>query len=220
MNTPQAIIFDLNGTMIDDMHFHLEEWYNVIVNHLGANLTLQQVKAQMYGSNFELFERVFGQGRYTPEEIETIAMMKERQYQERYRPHLRLIEGLPAFLERIAQHHIKLGIASAAPPFNIDFVLDNLNIRSQFGTVVSAADVKKSKPDPEPFLKAAQNLGVAPEHCLVFEDAPKGIEAALRAGMNAVAITTIHNESEFSQYPDVLFFIKDYTDPRLATLIQ
>lgn len=217
MKIPQAILFDLNGTMIDDMHFHLDVWHSV-VNQLGAQLSREQVKLQMYGTNPEFLGRIFGAGHFTPEQVAAITVDKEDQYQKAYKPHLKLINGLPQFLERAQKNNIKLGIGSAAPPVNVDFALDNLHIRQTFGAVVSAADVQKSKPDPEVFLKVALQLGVAPENCVVFEDAPKGVEAALNAGMKAVAITTIHEAVDFKQYPNVLLFIKDYTDPGLTNL--
>ncbi len=217
MKIPQAILFDLNGTMIDDMHFHLDVWHNV-VNQLGAQLSREQVKLQMYGTNPEFLGRVFGVNHFTPEQVEAITVEKEREYQKVYKPHLRLINGLAQFLERAQKNNIKMGIGSAAPPVNVDFALDNLNIRQIFGAVVSAAGVQKSKPDPEVFLKVALQLGVAPENCVVFEDAPKGVEAARNAGMKAVAITTIHETEDFKQYPNLLFSIKDYTDPRLTDL--
>ena len=91
-----------------------------------------------------------------------------------------------------------MAIGSAAIPFNIDFVLDHLDIRKYFSAIVSADDVKISKPDPETFLRAADLLNVKPSDCLVFEDAPKGVEAARRAGMNCVVLTTMHNRNEFS----------------------
>jgi len=108
-----------------------------------------------------------------------------------------------------------MAIGSAAIPFNIDFVLDNLNIRHYFSAIVSADDVEKSKPHPQTFLDAAEKLGVNPADCIVFEDAPKGVETALNAGMQAVAITTTHEPAEFKQYPNILMFIRDYTDERL-----
>ena len=79
-----------------------------------------------------------------------------------------------------------MAIGSAAPLFNVDFVLDNLNIRDYFQAVVSGVDVVESKPYPEVFLKAAKRLGVEPSSCIVFEDAPKGVEAAANAEWNAL----------------------------------
>jgi beta-phosphoglucomutase family hydrolase len=218
MSTTSAFLFDLNGTMIDDMHYHLDVWHNVLVNQLGAKLSKEEVRAHMYGKNSELLDRVFGAGSFTEEQVADISHRKEVEYQTIYRPHLQLLEGLTAFLAKAKSNNVKMAIGSAAIPFNIDFVLDNLDIRHYFEAIVSADDVTVSKPHPEVFLKGAQLLHVDPSTCVVFEDAPKGVEAAHRAGMKAVAITTLHTPEEFHNLPNILFFIKDYTDPRLATL--
>ena len=111
-----------------------------------------------------------------------------------------------------------LAIGSAAIPFNIDFVLDNLSIRPYFSAVVSADDVKIAKPDPEVYLKLAGILNIKPSECLVFEDAPKGVEAAANAGMQSVVITTMHEPGEFAQYDNVWGYIADYNDKRLDGL--
>ena len=138
-------------------------------------------------------------------------MEKELRYQAAFKPHLKLIDGLAEFLENAHLQGIKMAIGSAAIPFNIDFVLDNLNIRKYFPVVVSANDVMLSKPHPETFTKGAELLNVEYAKCLVFEDAPKGIEAAQNAGMQSIAITTLHQSEDFSQYTNILKFIKDYT---------
>jgi beta-phosphoglucomutase family hydrolase len=218
MTKPKAFLFDLNGTMIDDMGYHVKAWYDILNNDLKAGLDWPQVKSQMYGKNSELLVRVFGEGRFTEKEMDTLSMEKERRYQQAYLPELRLIDGLHDFLEKAQQKGIAMAIGSAAIPFNIDFVLDNLDIRHYFKTIVSAADVVISKPHPETYLKAASQLGVEPAACVVFEDAPKGVEAALNAGMPSVVLTTMHEAAEFSMYPNVPAFIKDYKDAWLDTL--
>jgi len=205
-----AFIFDLNGTMIDDMHYHLKVWHDVLNNDLGANLTMEQVRGHMYGKNDELLARVFGEGKFTQAQVDQISKHKEDLYQEIYRPHLQLLPGLNTFLEQAHAAGIKIAIGSAAIPYNIDFVLDNLKIRHYFQTIVSAHDVLMSKPHPEVFLKAAQQMGVEPDHCIVFEDAPKGVEAAQNAGMKCVVITSMHHEHEFQAYKNILRFVSDY----------
>lgn len=217
--SPQAFLFDLNGTMIDDMHFHAKAWFQILNDDLGAALTWDEVKVQMYGKNSEVLDRIFGKGKFTVEQAQELSVEKERRYQKEYFPHLKLIDGLDNFLENARQAGIKMAIGSAAIPFNIDFVLDNLNIRPYFQTIVSADDVADSKPDPETFLKAAQLLGVEPSACVVFEDAPKGVEAAQNAGMACVVLTTAHSKEEFSQYTNILRFVQDYTDPYIAELL-
>jgi beta-phosphoglucomutase len=210
---PKAFLFDLNGTIIDDMAFHGRAWHQMLTIDMGAILTPEEVKVQMYGKNGEVLERIFGKNRFSEEEVEQWSMEKERRYQKEYLPHLKLIDGLDVFLKKAAAHSVKMAVASAAIPFNIDFALDNLHIRQYFGAIVSANDVAISKPHPETFLKAAYLLGASPEDCIVFEDAPKGVEAAQNAGMKCVAITTAHPREDFSRYTNVLAFIKDYTDP-------
>ena len=192
----QAFIFDLNGTMIDDMPYHIKAWHR-IVNELGANLTLEQVKAECYGKNHDLLDRVFP-GRFSMEEKDRMSIEKERQYQQEFRPHLKLLNGLAIFLEQAKANNIKMAIGSAAIMFNIDFVLDGLNIHHYFDAIVSADDVTYSKPNPEAFLKCADRLGVAYENCIVFEDAPKGVEAAANAGMKSVVLTTMDTPDEFA----------------------
>ena len=111
-----------------------------------------------------------------------------------------------------------MAIGSAAISFNINFVLDNLNLRHFFKAIVSADDVHHSKPDPETFSLAASLMGVEPSSCIVFEDAPKGVEAALNAGMECVVLTTMHEQEEFLEYSNVIAYIKDFTDQRLTVL--
>lgn len=217
---PQALIFDLNGTMINDMDYHTRAWQQIFNEDLGGNFTWDEVKAQMYGKNSEVLVRVFGAQRFTDDEIQELSIEKERRYQREYLPNLALLPGLAEFLEQAHQQQIPMAIASAAILFNIDFVLDNLNIRHYFKAIVSADDVTFSKPHPETFLKAAQMLQQEPTDCLVFEDVPKGAEAALNAGMNAVILTTTHQHQEFAQFDNILHFAPDFTDSFFKKLIS
>ena len=215
----KAFLFDLNGTMIDDMEYHTDAWFAIINDELGRKLSRDDVKKEMYGKNVELLIRVFGEGHFTQEEMHEISIRKEIQYREAFRPKLKLLNGLNTFVEDAYQEGIKMAIGTAAITSNVDFVLDGLNVRKYFPVVISADDVQRSKPDPETFVLAAEQLGVKPEDCIVFEDNPKGVEAALNGGMKAVVITTMHTKEEFDDLPNILKFIGDYTDPFLKTLI-
>jgi HAD superfamily hydrolase (TIGR01509 family) len=174
----------------------------------------------MYGKNPEVLDRVFGADRFTHQQKQELSLAKEKRYQEDYLPQLALLPGLDRFLERTHQLQIPMAVASAAIPFNINFVLDNLNIRHYFKAIVSADDVVLSKPHPETFLKAAEQLGVPPAGCIVFEDVPKGAEAALNAGMPAVVLTTTHHKEEFAHLNHILHFSNDFTDPFFTELLQ
>lgn len=217
---PHALIFDMNGTMINDMDYHTKAWQRIFNEELGGSFTWNEVKAQMYGKNPEVLERVFGPLKFTEDEKTELSFAKEKRYQEEYLPHLALLPGLAEFLEQAHQLQIPMAIASAAIPFNIDFVLDNLNIRHYFTAIVSADDVLLSKPHPETFLKAARLLQVDPVSCLVFEDVPKGAEAALNANMPAVILTTTHQKDEFEHLPHILHFSNDFTDPYFSQLLK
>lgn len=214
----KAFLFDLNGTMIDDMPYHIRAWRRIL-NELGASVSLERMKEECYGTNSELLERIFP-GRFTIDEKNRMSFEKEKAYQNQFKPHLRLIEGLDDFLLHSYNAGIKMAIGSAAIMYNIDFVLDNLNIRKYFDALVSADDVLNSKPHPETYQKCAERLNIEPASCLVFEDAPKGVESALNAGMKSVVLTTLHSEDEFTRFPNAELFIKDYSDSRLMEFVH
>jgi len=214
----RAFLFDLNGTMIDDMPYHIKAWHRIL-NELGAGISIERAKEECYGKNHELLERIFP-GRFTVEEKDRMSLEKEKQYQREFRPHLVLLPGLHAFLQQAYDAGIKMAIGSAAIQFNIDFVLDNLQIRHYFDALVSADDVRNSKPDPETFLSCAGQLCMPPANCIVFEDAPKGVEAAFNAGMKVVVLTTMHTPEEFPQDKRILSFTPDFLSNELTSLFQ
>ena len=206
-----AFLFDLNGTVIDDMHYHAEAWFDILNNDLGAGLTWEEVKVQMYGKNDEVLIRIFGDNHFSKERMKELSVEKERRYQQAYLPQLKLMEGLQQLLDKSKAAGIKMAIGSAAIPFNIDFVLTNLQLYKYFPIVVSADDVLISKPHPETFLKCAELLGVEAKDCIVFEDAPKGVESAYNAGMRCFVLTTTHPTEDFVAYDNIIGFAKDYT---------
>jgi HAD superfamily hydrolase (TIGR01509 family) len=177
------------------------------------------VKLECYGKNEELLERIFP-GRFSKDEMQQMIARKEAGYREVFRPYLQLIDGLDVFLRQANSNNILMGIGSAALPENINYVLDGLSIRNYFKTIVSATDVRISKPDPETFLLCADKLGVQPEDCIVFEDAPKGVEAARLAGMSCVVLTTMHPEDDFDGWEHILYRVPNYLDDRLISLVQ
>lgn len=217
MKRYKAFLFDLNGTMIDDMSYHIQAWHRIL-NSLGANISLERMKEECYGKNHELLERIFP-GRFSGEEKNDMSYQKEKQYQEHFRPYLKLLDGLHDFLIGAHGQGIKTAIGTAAIQYNVDFVLDGLNIRPYIDTVVSADEVANSKPHPETFLKCAAQLQLPPQICVVFEDAPKGAEAARNAGMDCVVITTLHQPEEFAHLENIIGFINDYKDPLLNKLL-
>jgi beta-phosphoglucomutase family hydrolase len=214
----KAFLFDLNGTMIDDMPYHIKAWHQILLEH-DPSLSYERVKAECYGKNEELLERIFP-GHFSDNEKRQMTDAKEKRYKEVFKSELRLISGLHEFLDNSHRAGIKIGIGTAAIIGNVDFVLDGVQIRQYFDAIVSADDVDESKPHPETFLTCAQLLGVDPVDCLVFEDTPKGAESALNAGINCVIITTLHRREEFSNNENVIGFISTFDDPFIKNLIK
>jgi beta-phosphoglucomutase len=213
-----AFIFDLNGTMIDDMPYHIRAWHQILLA-FDPRLTIERVKAECYGKNEELLERIFP-ARFTNAEKTEMIFNKEKSYQEVFRSELKLISGLHEFLNQSQKAGTKIAIGTAAVMDNVDFVLDGVHIHHHIDAIVSADDVDESKPHPETFLKCADLLKVEPELCLVFEDTPKGAESAFNAGMDCVIITTLHQPVEFSSHMNVIEFISTFDDPFIKNLIK
>ena len=206
----------MNGTMINDMDYHIRVWRDFVIR-LGGSISLDEMKEQCYGKNSEMLERIFP-GRFTDAEKLALESEKEALYRKEYAAHLAPIDGLPAFLSRATAAGMRLGLGTAGIRLNADFVLDGLDIRRYFSSLVCSEDVQHSKPDPETFLRCAAGMGVLPADCLVFEDSPRGVETAAHAGMQCVVITSMHTADEFSTFGNIQFFISDYRDPQLDNL--
>ena len=213
MKKPQqrkALIFDMDGTMVDNMMIHHRAWQQRLAQE-GLKFTMAEVVEHCHGKNMEILERLFGE-KYTEEQRMVISNEKEAVYREVFRDDLKLINGLQELLATAFEHEIPIGIGTAAQYDNVNFVLDTLNIRNYFDIIVADVDVEKGKPDPEVFLKVAEKLNVDPKNCLVFEDSPVGAKAAENAGMKAIILTTTHKTAEFENYPTLIKCIGDYKE--------
>ncbi len=213
----QVFIFDLNGTIVDDMKFHQEAWYHVL-SELGSKLSYDEVIHELYGKDDELLARIFGRP-FGARDVEAITAKVENRYQDLVRDKLQPITGLTKFFETLKLNNKLMAVGTGASPLNTEFILNQLNIRDLFHAIVKSDDVLQGKPDPETFLKISTLLDVSPAACIVFEDTPSGAEAARRAGMECVIITTLHRPDQFVLNGQIRFFIEDYTDRRLSTLL-
>ena len=204
----EGIIFDMDGTMVDNMMVHHRAWQRKL-SSLGHELTIEEVKAEIHGVNEEIIKRLFGD-RFTAEERSHIAWEKEKEYRDIYVDQIAPIPGLISFLDQLKEEGLPLAIGTAAPPENVDLVLDQLDIRSRFKSVLHSRNVSNGKPNPEIFLRSAENLGIAIENCLVIEDSVVGAQTALNAGCPVIIVTTTHQQQEFKHFPHILMFINDY----------
>lgn len=185
----RAVLFDLDGTMVDNMPYHIQAWIE-IGRKLGHELTPEYIQREFSGrKNDELFPMLAGRPLQAAE-IELFAEEKESRYRELYAPHVRLVEGLDLFLNQLVERRVLVGIATAAPRKNRDFILESLRLHARIPVVVGAECVTRGKPAPDLFLEAARQLGSDPRSTLVFEDAVLGVQAGRAAGSPVCGVTT------------------------------
>ncbi len=219
MDRSRAFIFDMDGTLVDNARYHTQAWLQMLAD-LGQQVTAEELHRWSSGkTNGQILRHVLGPG-LSDEQIAELAERKETRYRAAYGPHRKLVAGLDRFLREATRQGVPMAVATSAGRVNIEFVLDELDILPLFGAIVSGGDVRTGKPDPEVFLLAAQRLGVDPKRCLVFEDSLVGIEAAIRAGMKAVAITTSFGAQAFAGQPGVVLVIQDFTSLRPGSLVE
>lgn len=205
----RVFIFDMDGTLVDNMRYHTEAWRTLIEEN-GFEFNERTFLVETAGqTNREIIPSVFGA--MSNDRLHELALRKEELYREAYLPHRKPVDGLVEFLESARELGIKMAVSTAASPANMAFILDGLDLRKYFGALTTAADVKRGKPDPEIFLLSASRLGVRPKDSLVFEDAFFGFEAAKRAGMMAVGITTVNTADEMIKTGSVAETHSDYT---------
>lgn len=180
-------VFDLNGTLVDDIRFHFEAFQR-IGRELGCEVTWEAFQRTNGRKNEDVFPVLFGRA-LDAAQVAALAAKKEETYRALYGPTAALHRGADALLARLTRAGVRLAVASSAPPENRAMILDGLALRDRFHAVVLAEHLP-GKPAPDVFLAAARMLGVEPQACVAFEDAENGVRAAAAAGMIVVGITT------------------------------
>lgn len=191
------VIFDMDGILADTGPIHYESW---------AKMAREDAKVEF---TREFFEQTFGQqsipitrklvGQDVDQAlVEKWADLKEQYYREMVKDKLEPLPGAVELIKSLKKHDFKLAVGSSGPPENVELLLNSLNIKQYFDVIITADDVKNGKPAPDVFLICAERLNLKPKNCIVIEDAPVGIEAAKRAGMSIIALTTTHKKKELS----------------------
>lgn len=184
-----CVIFDVDGTMVDNALFHQAAWVELGVQY-DLPITEQYYQKHIHArSNPQIVKTLYNTDSPDPELIERIEHDKESFYRKRYRPVIEEIAGLTALLEKLSALSIPCAVASNSPKLNVDMVLDELGIRKYFDVVIDSNQLTKGKPDPQGLLIIAETLGFEPKKCLVIEDSPSGFKAAENANMPYIIIT-------------------------------
>jgi len=185
-----ALIFDMDGVLVDSNPLHREAWARF--NLLHGLATTADMHERMYGRRNDQIVRDFYGDSLSAEEVASRGRAKERIYRELAADRLEeiLVPGLKRFLD--SHHHLAMAVATNAQPENVNFVLDRAALRPYFRAVVDGDQVVNPKPHPDVYLKAAKLLDADPAECVVYEDSHSGAAAAVAAGMRVIGVRTTY----------------------------
>lgn len=214
----RAFIFDMDGTLVDNMRFHAEAWRTMLAENDLIVDTRDFLVKTAGRTNREIIPDFFKDA--DESRLLELGLRKEVIYRELFLPERRAIEGAIEFLTEARNLSVKMAVATAAPVANMEFVLDGLDLRKFFTAITTAADVSNGKPNPEVFLVSAEKLLVEPKHCLVFEDALNGFEAANRAGMKSIGIASVNSVEDILKLDSVVEAQDDFSRLNPAELIE
>jgi beta-phosphoglucomutase family hydrolase len=196
----RAVIFDMDGVIVDSEPLH-KEAFHAVLDDLGYGRDLARLGLNFDDyigrSDFVLWQD-FVARHHPPQTMEELITLKRDLVVAMIRRQEPLFDGLPELVASLAPRW-PLAVASGSERAVIDAVLEIGDLRRHFGAVVSASEVTHGKPAPDIFLLAANRLGVPPEDCVVIEDSKPGVAAGLAAGMQVIAVTNTHPADELAQ---------------------
>jgi beta-phosphoglucomutase len=182
-----AVLWDMDGVLVDTAGYHYEAWHQTMQKY-GINVSLSDF-LKVFGRTTEETALIF-LGKTSAEGlIDEISILKENTFREIVRGQASLLPGALTWLDRLSRAGVPQALASSAPQANVDVLVDSTGIRKYFNAVLSESS-GPGKPDPSVFVQAAALLKMDRRRCIVIEDSPAGLEAARRAGMKSIAVTT------------------------------
>jgi beta-phosphoglucomutase len=183
----QGIIWDLDGVIVDSAPFHFQAWREFTATK-GKVFTRENFRRIFGMRNEDILVYIFGE-KLEKSLLKTWSDEKEERFRRLIQDKVKPFPGVPKLVRNLHAVGYKQAVASSTPLKNIHLILKALAIPDSFDAIISGEQVARGKPDPETYLKAARGMSLAPDRCLVFEDAAVGITAAKRAGMKAIGIT-------------------------------
>jgi beta-phosphoglucomutase-like phosphatase (HAD superfamily) len=214
----EALIFDMDGTMVDSMPWHAKAWIEY-GRRKGLAIDIPDFMRRTTGRTaFECACELMGREVTEAESME-ITHAKESIYRELFGAAFREVAGFSSFASAAAARGFKIAVGTAGDKHNIAFTMSQLKMSSAPLAIVGGDEGLPGKPQPAIFLEAARRIGVPPARCVVFEDAPFGIEAARRGGMRAVAVCSTHSASELAG-PHVIAAVRDYNELAKSNFLE
>jgi beta-phosphoglucomutase len=218
-NSPRAVIFDMDGVLVDSYQAHWQSWH-FMAQELGKGLTEEQFVSTFGRTSREIIAEHWGENALAPDEIAEFDQRKEALYREIVASNFPAMDGARELLRELHVAGFRLAVGSSGPPENVALAVERLAAAEYFDVLVTGKDVSRGKPDPQVFLVAAKRLGVAPARCAVIEDAPVGIAAANAAGMASVALlSTGHTAESVAAARLVIRSLRELSPDRIAGLI-
>ncbi len=220
MPTPScAVLFDWDGVLIDSSRPHERSW-ELLAAEAGLPLPSDHFTRGFGRKNEVIIPEILGWTR-DPMEIHRFSLRKEELYREIIRAEgIEPLPGVRPFLERLKEAGVSCAIGSSSHRLNIELCLELFGFGGYFAGIVSSEDVARGKPDPAVFLAAAKKVDAEPARCVVFEDAPVGIEAALRAGMKAVGVAGSHPRAALASAHRIVARLDELTPNDLERLVR
>ena len=214
--TTRAVIFDVDGVLVDSYDAHFRSWRDVLIEH-GLDMTEDEF-AQTFGrTSREIIARFWGDG-VAPGRAREIDDRKEALYRQIVAEAFPVMDGAVELIDALAAAGFALAVGSSAPPENVVQTLDALARRDSFAAMVTGRDVTRGKPEPEIYLTAAARLGVQPREMLVLEDSEAGTRAAHAAGAHIISIP--HEFSAAQDFSVAKAIARSLTDPVILGLLE
>lgn len=211
-----AVIFDLDGTLIDNNSYHIKAWQKFYKKR-NRILTEEEYKKHFNGkTNADVLAYVFDQP-LTLQQKDNYTNEKEDLYRKIYEPDIKPVKGLLNLLNQLEEANIPMAIATSGIEVNINYMFKHIPIKHFFKEVINSTHIKKGKPDPEIYFITAKKLNVSPENCVVFEDSVAGIQSAKDAGMKVIAIATTHTPTELKLADKLIY---DYDEISLTDIYE
>ena len=216
---PHALIFDMDGVLVDSNPFHLQKWIELLNQHR-VPFKADELPEQVLGKRNDTALRSFFGSKLRDEDIARLSEELEEKFRQAFRPYAKPLPGLDALLAQCHDAGLPMAVASSAMTKNVEFIVDALEFRSYFRCLVTGDEVSHPKPDPEIYLKAAGKLGVKPASCVAFEDSFVGVESAKCSGMKCVAIASTFPADELCEQTRADLVVRSFKELSLSRLRQ
>ncbi len=198
-----AVIFDMDGVLIDSYQAHFQSWQALSVD-IGRAMTEEEFARTFGRTSREAIRQVWPEKGFTDEQIAALDGKKEETFRKIIGDDFPAMPGARELILALDERGFRVAIGSSGPPENVEMIIDLLGVRSRIRVVVTGADVHRGKPDPQVFQLAADRFGVAAGRCVVVEDAPDGIKAARAAGMAVVALVSTGRDRRLLSEADLI----------------